>query len=700
MNHLKIGTRLGLAFGLLLLITALIATVGVWRLSTLKEATVRISSIEIERNELAMNWKAAIDLNWARASAALKTSDAVYISSLGAEMAATTKEVTEGQKKLEALMEGAKSKELLANVAAARKTYLAVRAKLLERKKAGEDVFAQVDSELRPLAQNYINALEAVTKYTHDELIAFEKSVLTAAVTSQWTLGVGAGVSLLLGLLFAVWATRSITTPVRRAVEAAEEISRGNLSIDIDAQGKDEPARLLHALAEMQQSLLRIVGHVREGSENVETASSEIAQGNNDLSARTEQLNSTVRQNADNARQANQLAMSASTVAVHGGEVVGQVVETMKGINESSRKISDIISVIDGIAFQTNILALNAAVEAARAGEQGRGFAVVASEVRNLAGRSADAAKEIKSLITASVERVEQGTVLVDQAGTTMTEVVTAIRSVTDIMGEISAASNEQSQGVSQVGEAVTQMDQVTQQNAALVEEMAAAAGSLNGQAQDLVSTVAFFKLSPADEQRAQARRAQAAAPRAHFAPTRVAAPATKAFGRIADDSGHGGTSLGVNLDNAIQSHANWRARLRTAVAKRETLDADTLFKDDCCDLGEWLYGAGGSKYGGKPSFVNLLESHRQFHQEAGKVAHLINQGAYEEAEKQLENNTGFSKASQKVGTAVIQLAKELKVKMAAASAPKAAAPVRQVPFNSAAKPKAAGGADGDWESF
>ena len=274
-----------------------------------------------------------------------------------------------------------------------------------------------------------------------------------------------------------------------------------------------------------------------------------------------------------------------------------------------------------------------------------------------------------------------------------MTEVVTAIRSVTDIMGEISAASNEQSQGVSQVGEAVTQMDQVTQQNAALVEEMAAAAGSLNGQAQDLVSTVAFFKLSPADEQSAQARRAQTAAPRAHFAPTRVAAPATKAFGRIADDSGHGGTSLGVNLDNAIQSHANWRARLRTAVAKRETLDADTLFKDDCCDLGEWLYGASGSKYGGKPSFVNLQESHRQFHQEAGKVAHLINQGAYEEAEKQLENYTGFSKASQKVGTAVIQLANELKVKMAAA-------PVRQVPFNSAAKLKTAGGKDGARESF
>ena len=358
-------------------------------------------------------------------------------------------------------------------------------------------------------------------------MIAFEESVLSTAITSQWMLGVGAGVSLLLGLWFAVFATRSITTPVQRAVEAAEEISKGNLSIDIDAHGKDEPARLLHALAEMQQSLSRIVGHVREGSENVATASSEIAQGNNDLSARTEQqasalqqtaasmeqLNSTVRQNADNARQANHLAMSASTVAVHGGEVVGQVVETMKGINDSSRKISDIISVIDGIAFQTNILALNAAVEAARAGEQGRGFAVVASEVRNLAGRSADAAKEIKSLITASVERVEQGTVLVDKAGATMIEVVTAIRSVTDIMGEISAASNEQSTGVAQVGEAITQMDQATQQNAALVEESAAASDSLRNQASQLVQAMSVFHTGTGSS--ASAKSLMSAAPTA-----------------------------------------------------------------------------------------------------------------------------------------------------------------------------------------
>jgi methyl-accepting chemotaxis protein len=209
-----------------------------------------------------------------------------------------------------------------------------------------------------------------------------------------------------------------------------------------------------------------------------------------------EELSATVRQNADNAKQANQLAQSASTVAIQGGEVVNQVVETMKGINNSSRKIADIIGVIDGIAFQTNILALNAAVEAARAGEQGRGFAVVASEVRSLAGRSADAAKEIKGLITDSVQRVEQGSTLVDQAGVTMTEVVRSIRRVTDIMGEISDASTEQSQGVAQVSEAVTHMDQATQQNAALVEQMAAAADSLKGQAKELVATVSVFKLS------------------------------------------------------------------------------------------------------------------------------------------------------------------------------------------------------------
>ena len=316
-----------------------------------------------------------------------------------------------------------------------------------------------------------------------------------------------------LSMAGAVWLSRQITRPLSLAVDIADKVAQGDLDNTIHVSSNDEVGALMASLRDMQANLSKLVFNVRHGSEGVSTASAEIAQGNNDLSTRTEQqasaleetaasmeqLNATVKQNADNARQANQLAQSASTVAVRGGEIVGQVVETMKGINDSSRKISDIISVIDGIAFQTNILALNAAVEAARAGEQGRGFAVVASEVRLLAGRSAQAAKEIKNLINASVARVEHGTALVDQAGVTMTEVVGSIRRVTDIMGDISAASTEQSLGVAQVGEAVTQMDQVTQQNAALVEQMAAAASSLKTQANDLVQVVSRFKIG-ADE--------------------------------------------------------------------------------------------------------------------------------------------------------------------------------------------------------
>ena len=315
---------------------------------------------------------------------------------------------------------------------------------------------------------------------------------------------------LAIAALFGWNLMRGITVPLDQAVGIANAVAGGNLNQRIPTQGTDEISALMRALASMQEGLVNVVSSVRKGSVGVATACSEIAQGNHDLSSRTEhqasaleetaasmeELSAAVNQNADSAREANQLAQRASTVATQGGQVVGQVVETMKGINDSSRRIADIISVIDGIAFQTNILALNAAVEAARAGEQGRGFAVVASEVRSLAGRSAEAAKEIKTLISDSVERVEQGSLLVDQAGTTMSEVVSSIRKVTDIMGSISAASSEQSSGVSQIGEAVTQLDQVTQQNAALVEEMAAAASSLQSQAEDLVQSVSVFTLA------------------------------------------------------------------------------------------------------------------------------------------------------------------------------------------------------------
>ncbi|MFM1907798.1 MAG: hypothetical protein RLZZ591_1475 [Pseudomonadota bacterium] len=370
-------------------------------------------------------------------------------------------------------------------------------------------------------------------------------STQAAVVTKQanWIIVVGLCLVIVAMLLAAAWMARLISLPMAHAVKVADQLAQGDLTTTVNASGNDEAVQLLTSMSRMQANLVGIVRNVKSSAEGVAIASAEIAQGNHDLSGRTEsqasaleqtaasmeELGSTVKQNADSARQANQLAMSASTVAVQGGEVVAQVVDTMKGINESSRKIADIISVIDGIAFQTNILALNAAVEAARAGEQGRGFAVVASEVRSLAGRSAEAAKEIKTLIGDSVDRVEQGTALVDQAGSTMTEVVTSIRRVTDIMGEISAASSEQSAGVSQVGEAVSQMDQVTQQNAALVEEMAAAASSLKSQAQELVQAVAVFKLGAGDQ---SYRSASSASPAPLPAPTkasRVPSPAHSA---------------------------------------------------------------------------------------------------------------------------------------------------------------------------
>lgn len=320
----------------------------------------------------------------------------------------------------------------------------------------------------------------------------------------------------IMGLLMALAAIASayfvainVLGPLEAAISLARRIEQGDLKSRVVTRTKDEIGLLMTALAEMQDNLARMVSNVRNSAKNLEASSAEIAMGNQDLSSRTgmeaealeetaasmEELGSAFKQNSENARQASQLAMSASAVAVKGGEVVAQVVDTMKGINDASRKISEIIGVIDGIAFQTNILALNAAVEAARAGVQGRGFAVVASEVRSLAGRSADAAKEIKSLISASVARVAQGTTLVDQAGVTMTEVVGSIRRVTDLVGEISAASSEQSASVSRVGEAVAQMDKTTQQNAALVEQMAAAASSLSSQAQGLVRDVATFRI-------------------------------------------------------------------------------------------------------------------------------------------------------------------------------------------------------------
>jgi len=392
-----------------------------------------------------------------------------------------------------------------------RKAYLEEFRPMVERDAPATEIKV-VDDKIDKLIDNYSAALGDASKSMQAEAEA-ATTAFDAGVGTNHTVGlisVSIGGLILVGL--ALLVSRSIKSQLGMeladAMASTHRVAEGDLS-KMQSSGSHAKDSLAGALDVMIAKLVATVTNVRSGAEGVATASAQIAQGNQDLSSRTEaqasaleetaasmeQLSATVKQNADSARQANQLALNASTVAIKGGEVVGQVVQTMKGINDASKKIADIISVIDGIAFQTNILALNAAVEAARAGEQGRGFAVVASEVRSLAGRSAEAAKEIKNLISANVERVEQGTTQVDRAGTTMTEVVSSIRRVTDLMGEISAASMEQSQGVAQVGEAVTQMDQVTQQNAALVEEMAAAASSLQTQAQDLVGTVAVFRL-------------------------------------------------------------------------------------------------------------------------------------------------------------------------------------------------------------
>ncbi len=528
----------------------------------------------------------------------------------------------------------------------------------------------------------HVGKVEAAVSKTETEIVDFVATVgkitdgnvqgaLSGATRAEWILLVSGVITLIGSIVAGVLVSRNILGQLRVAQGVASRIAAGDLTGQVNVTSVDEVGQLLTAMLAMQASLSNVVSHVRQGSESVSIASTEIAQGNHDLSARTEQqasalqetaasmeeLSATVRQNSDNARQANQLAQSASAVAVQGGNVVGQVVETMKGINESSRKISDIISVIDGIAFQTNILALNAAVEAARAGEQGRGFAVVASEVRSLAGRSADAAKEIKTLINTSVERVEQGNTLVDQAGLTMAEVVSSIQRVTDLMGEISAASSEQSQGVAQLGEAVTQIDQATQQNAALVEEMAAAASSLKSQAKDLVDSVAVFKLGAGD-----APQGIVSTRAVRSRQSSVAYAGDERRGLAAPSSADVAASpAGINLDNAIKAHADWRGKLRGAAERNEHLDADTISRDNCCELGKWLHGEGGSKFGGKPTFVSLIDAHQNFHTEAGKVAQKINQGLGEQAADMLGSGSKFSQASNTVTRLIAQFKGELR---------------------------------------
>ena len=545
LSNLSVTRRMALGFSLILLLSMAVIGLSILRLNQLADATQEMVKNPVQTERLVSDWARNLASGITRAAAVARSSDPALADFFAAENKDSSRRSSELQKAVEALMFQDQEKKLFQEISTERGRYLKGRDAIVALKKEGKQAEAVqlLESEFLPAATAYMGKMEALLANQREQVNRLAQEIQDTRQASSLLLLVLVlgGLSVALSVLISWLLSSSITKPLQEASSVAQRVAEGDLTARITTERKDELGTLMAALRHMQTQLAAVVGGVRRGAESVSHASAEIAQGNHDLSARTEQqasaleqtaasmeeLSSAVRHNADNARQANQLALTASNVAVQGGAVVSEVVETMRGIHDASRKIGDIISVIDGIAFQTNILALNAAVEAARAGEQGRGFAVVASEVRSLASRSADAAKEIKTLIETSVDRVSQGSALVDKAGATMQEVVQSIRRVTDIMGEISAASNEQSAGVVQVGDAVSSMDQVTQQNAALVEEMAAAASSLRIQSDELVHAVSVFQIT-ADAQGAPRGVAT------HSAAPRAAAPLQPAVAKAA----------------------------------------------------------------------------------------------------------------------------------------------------------------------
>jgi methyl-accepting chemotaxis protein len=509
--NITISRRLWLGFGLLTLLMIAMAVVGVNRLAQLNRQMNDVIHDKYPKTVAAGDIVDQINLVARSLRNILLLKDAAQIKSENDRIVGADKAIQERLAELDKRMVDDQSRTLLAGLITAQTNYVDKRDKVRKLVADGtrDGAIDMLISEVRPVQSAYMTAVDKLIRQQNEMMVTSGDEVERNYEHARNMLIVLAALGLVMAGGIAWGITRSITIPLNRAVAVARTVASGDLTSEIDSSGKDETAQLLEALKTMNDNLLKIVSQVRSGTDTIATASGEIASGNLDLSSRTEQqagsleetasameeLTSTVRQNADNARQANELAASASEVATQGGNVVGQVVTTMESINESSRKIVDIISVIDGIAFQTNILALNAAVEAARAGEQGRGFAVVASEVRSLAQRSASAAKEIKTLINDSVEKVGNGSKLVAQAGNTMNEVVQSVRRVTEIVGEITVAGQEQSEGIEQINQAITQMDETTQQNAALVEQAAAAAQSLQDQADRLAQVVGVFKL-------------------------------------------------------------------------------------------------------------------------------------------------------------------------------------------------------------
>jgi len=535
-NNLNISTRLAIGFLALIVVIAAIVTLSLARLSDINTALDLVVNDRYKKINIINTISGKVDDVAISLRNQLLMTDAVQIASEQKIIETLSAENTKLYDQLGSLIANPEARAKFDKVTETRKSYSALRKEIDRLATTGEkDAAIKLMLEkMVPLQKIYFAQLDDLSDMQQKLM---DKSVAEAEATYQMTRNIMlvSGVLAALFAAFIAWTiSRSITRPLSRAVEVAETVAAGDLTAVIHAHSTDETGRLLQALAAMNQKLKAIVLEVRRGTDSMVTASTQIATGNLDLSSRTEQqasaleetassleqLTSSVKQNADHTRKSSELAGNATQVANQGGEAVKQVVQTMGAINDSSRKIVDIISVIDGIAFQTNILALNAAVEAARAGEQGRGFAVVASEVRGLAQRSATAAKEIKELINDSVGQVTAGTELVAQAGSTMDEVVQSIEQVSHIVGEISAATREQSDGIEQVNQAIMQMDNTTQQNAALVEEAAAAAQALQDQAQRLLDLVSVFRLdelgaapSPAPVMRTAPLRAAAAAP-------------------------------------------------------------------------------------------------------------------------------------------------------------------------------------------
>ena len=515
LNNVSIARRLAIVLGAIVALSLAGSLLAIAKFRQQGEVVEQMMSDNLAVERAAADWLTITTSAVTRASATVMSSDPSLADYFAPASAEGMRRTTELQKVIEAHMNLPEERQLFDAVGSKRKAFLASKDEAIRLKVAGDaDGARKVFSErFEPQARDYIASVQALADGQRTQLDAANQAASEQRSRTIGLLAVFGTVSVLGGALLAVYLARSITTPLKRAESMARSISRMDLSDAASTRyANDETGQLLRAIDAMRTALTATLRQVRGVADGISTASTQIASGNQDLSARTEmtasnlqetassmeQLTGAVRQSADAAAQANQMATAAAQVARRGGDAVSQVVHTMDEINASSKRIADIIGVIDGIAFQTNILALNAAVESARAGEQGRGFAVVASEVRTLAQRSAAAAKEIKGLIGHSVDKVELGTRLARDAGGTMSEIVSSVQRVSDIIGEVTASSSEQSTGIGQIGQAVSHLDQMTQQNSALVEESAAAAASLKEQAQQLSDAVGTFRLAAA----------------------------------------------------------------------------------------------------------------------------------------------------------------------------------------------------------